>query len=508
MIRLLFAFIALTGVALGLSFLADLNGSVALTVMGLRFETSLAVATVAFVVLFIAVAMVWSVIRFIFRLPRIVSIGWHAKRRHKGHLAVSRGMVAVGAGDVKMARRSANEAVRLLGKEPLSLLLAAQAAQMEGDGNGALRAFRDMLDSPDTRLLGLRGLYVEAHRAGYIDEAFRYAEETVAFSPSTAWAVDALIEHHARLAEWPKALAVLDRGGSAFDRTERRRKRAVILTADALAREEGTPDEAMDAAREATKLSPELIPAQLVYARLLSRRGDYRKASHVLEAAWKSGPHPAIGEAYLTVRPGDAGREKLVRAKKLSAMHSDDPESRLLIGEAFIATRDFEAARKVLAPMLEGTPTVRVCLLMAELEEAEHGDTGGVREWLGRASHAPRDPCWVADGLISEVWKPQSPVTGKIDAFVWSKPVDAWGDPRIAQVLDGALKRLGGSQKDPSVNGTDGPQRGLKKTLSASAFLAAHSEGQGHVAPRRGKKAEVVFPLAHSPDDPGPSEEL
>jgi HemY protein len=65
-----------------------------------------------------------------------------------------------------------------------------------------------------------------------------------------------------------------------------------------------------------------------------------------------------------------------------------------------------------------------MCLLMAELEEAEHGETGYAREWLARASRAPRDACWIAGGVMSEQWLPASPVTGKLDAFVWRRPCD------------------------------------------------------------------------------------
>ncbi len=505
MIRLLTLLVLLTGVALGLAYLADLNGGVTVTAMGLKFETSLAVAVVAIVVLAAVLSILWSMFRFIFRLPGLLSIGWHARRRHKGHLAVSRGMIAVGAGDHKIARRSASEAARLLGKEPLALLLAAQAAQMEGDSNAASRAFRDMTDSADTKLLGLRGLYVEAQRAGKEGDAFRYAEETAIMAPATAWAAEALLEHHARAGEWRKALAALDRSSSAFDRSERKRKRAVILTGAALAYGDGSPEEAMEAAREAAKLAPDLVPAQVIYARLLSRHGDLRKASKVLEAAWKLGPHQDIGEAYLAVRPGDAGREKLARAKRLFAIHSDNPESRLLMGEALMATRDFEAAGKMLEPLIEGKPTVRVCLLMAELAELEHGESGQVREWLARASHAPRDPSWIADGIMTDVWKPLSPVTGKLDAFVWAKPAEALADRRVSQVLDGALKRLNSGSGHPVPSEASEPlPPGMKKTLSASAFLASQAAVSPQPATLRRKNAEVVFPLAHSPDDPGP----
>ncbi len=61
--------------------------------------------------------------------------------------------------------------------------------------------------------------------------------------------------------------------------------------------------------------------------------------------------------------------------------------------------------------------------MMARIEAAEHGaDSGRSREWLARAARAPRDPAWVADGVISERWAPISPTTGRLDAFVWKTP--------------------------------------------------------------------------------------
>jgi HemY protein len=87
---------------------------------------------------------------------------------------------------------------------------------------------------------------------------------------------------------------------------------------------------------------------------------------------------------------------------------------------------DFKAAREAMRPLIQGDerPTARMCLLMAEIEEAEHGESGYVREWLARASRAPRDACWIADGVMSDQWLPASPVTGKLDAFVWRRPED------------------------------------------------------------------------------------
>ena len=110
---------------------------------------------------------------------------------------------------------------------------------------------------------------------------------------------------------------------------------------------------------------------------------------------------------------------------------------------------------------------------------------------------------------MSEVWQPLSPLTGKIDAFLWAKPTDALNDRRVSQVLDGALKRLNSGNNSKLTSEISEPSSsGLKKTLSASAFLASQAHSPGPVVANRRKNTEVVFPLAHSPDDPGPDGSL
>ena len=69
-------------------------------------------------------------------------------------------------------------------------------------------------------------------------------------------------------------------------------------------------------------------------------------------------------------------------------------------------------------------PRESTYLLLADIEEADGGNEGRMRQYLARAVRAPRDPVWVADGIVSEEWAPFSPVTGKLDAFEWRMPVE------------------------------------------------------------------------------------
>ena len=133
MIRLLIFLILMAAAAAGFAWIADRPGDLTLTFMGQRYETSLAVGALGVFLVAIAFTLVWNVLSFVLRLPSLVSIAARARRRNKGYAALTRGMVAAGAGDTRLAMKSAEAAQNYLGEDPLTLLLRAQAAQLAGD---------------------------------------------------------------------------------------------------------------------------------------------------------------------------------------------------------------------------------------------------------------------------------------------------------------------------------------------------------------------------------------
>ncbi|WP_430911014.1 heme biosynthesis protein HemY [Methylobacterium sp. sgz302541] len=427
------AFLALLALAAyGAVWIADRPGSVTIVWNGYEVATSLAVALVGVLVAALVLGFVWAVVRGIITLPEGIVRGSRERRRAKGYSALSRGMIAVGSGDPLAARRFAGDAERLLGPEPLALLLTAQAAQISGDREGAENAFRRMADESETRVLGLRGLYVEARRREDEGAARAYAAEAARLAPAVTWANEAVLEAQCADGDWSGALDTVERRGSLglIDRSVSRRQRAVLLTAAAQTHEAGDPDVATERALAAVKLAPDLVPAAVIAGRLLARRGDLRKAAKIVETAWKAGPHPDLAKTYLSLRTGDSVRDRLNRAETLAKLSSWDPESRLAIAQAAFDARSFGQARDAIRPLLSDRPTVRVCLMMARIEEAEHGaGSGKAREWLARAAHAPRDPIWIADGIASETWAPVSPVSGRLDAFVWKAPPNLLSGP-------------------------------------------------------------------------------
>ena len=59
-----------------------------------------------------------------------------------------------------------------------------------------------MLDRPETELLGVRGLFLEAKRSNDLDAARALAEQAVKRDPKLAWGVSALFDLQARAGDW------------------------------------------------------------------------------------------------------------------------------------------------------------------------------------------------------------------------------------------------------------------------------------------------------------------
>ena len=502
MVRLLIFLAALALVAGGLTWLANNPGVVDVTWRGEQYEVSLLFALGAVLALAIAIAIVWGLLRFVFRIPSLVSVGARARRREKGFQALSRGMLAVGAGDARAAAKHAYDANRLIGHEPMTKLLQAQSAQLAGDRPRAVAAYNAMLDHSETHGIGLRGLHVEARRAGDHAAALQYAMRAHARAPS-AWAGQAVLDDRTRRGDWAGALATIDSNAAAklIDKPTWNRWRAVIKTAMAGEAMERDPKAALALAQEAHKLAPTLVPAAAISGRLAAQAGDYRRATRVLEAAYAQTPHPDLAAAYLHVRHGDSTEDRLSRARALARMAPNDPESLLTVGRAALEAHDGAAARAAIAPLIasdspNGRPTRRVCLLMADIEEAE-GNQGAVREWLGRAARAPRDKAWVADGVISDRWAPVSP-SGALDGFVWRTPDERIAAPTETASVAPAAQPPAAAIAAPAPAAASAPEAigpaPRSEPAQAPTLVAA---------PRTGV---IIDPASMSPDDPGPHE--
>ncbi|WP_157016581.1 heme biosynthesis protein HemY [Mesorhizobium xinjiangense] len=431
MIRILLFLLVVFALGLGFAWLAERPGELVVTFSGYQYQVTLMTAAAVVTAIVAAVMILWWLVKSIWNSPYLVARYFRVRRRDRGYQALSTGMIAAGAGDGALARQKKREAIKLISsdQEPLVHLLDAQTSLLEGDHEAARKTFEAMLDDPEMRVLGLRGLYLEAERMGDRTAARHYAERASELAPQLGWASNATLEARTAEGDWDGALQLLDvqKSTKLVDADEGKRKRAVLLTAKAMDLIDSDPLAAKNAAIEANRLAPDLVPAAVMAAKALFRQDDLRKGSRILEAAWRTQAHPDIADAYIHARHGDSVRDRLARARRLQSLRQNNAESALVVARAALDAGEFDMARKSADSAIRMAPREGAYLLLADIEEAETGDQGRIRQWLARALRAPRDPVWVADGMVSERWLPFSPVTGRLDAFEWRAPVERAG---------------------------------------------------------------------------------
>jgi HemY protein len=435
MYRIILFLVLIALAAAGAAWMADQPGEVLISWSGGRAHPSLPVFVLLLGIVIVAAILAWTILFNLWRLPARMRHGRRERRLARGRHAITHGLLAVGHGDSTAARAHADVARRHAGHDPLALLLHAQSAQLDGDRAGAQAAFRAMAERQDTRLLGLRGLFIEAQRADDPVAAVGIAEEALKLAPASTWASQAVLGFRCARGDWAGALAILDNNleSGLIDKAAWRRQRGVLLTARALELETIDRDRSRDTVMEAIKLAPTLVPAAVLASKYQSEAHQVRRSMRLVEAAWLVQPHPDLADAYAHVRLGDSARQRLVRIETLAAKAPGHLESALAVARAAIDATEYARAREALAPFV-AAPTQRVALLMAEIERTEHGDSGRARAWTLRAVRALHDPVWTADGYVSASWRPVSPVSGRIDAFQWQTPLAALPSDKNAGV--------------------------------------------------------------------------
>ena len=489
MYRIILFLVLIALAAAGAAWVADQGGDVALSWGGWRVETSLPVFALALGVTIIAAMLAWTILRALWRTPERLKRRSRERRQARGRHAITQGLLAIGHGDSAAARRHAVVARRNAAQDPLALLLHAQSAQLDGDREGAQRAFRAMAEREDTRLLGLRGLFIEAQRADDPLAAVMIAEEALKLAPASTWASHAVLGFRCAKGDWSGALTILDRNlaSGLIDKAAYKRQRGVLLTARALELENLDRDLSRESVMEAIKLAPTLVPAAVLASKYESEAHQVRRAMRIVETAWLAQPHPDLADAYAHVKLGDSARQRLVRVETLAAKAPGHIEGALAIARAAIDAAEFERARAALARFI-AVPTQRVALLMAEIERTEHGDSGRARAWTLRAVRALHDPVWTADGYVSDRWRPVSPVSGRLDAFQWQTPLAALPSDSSAAIESAAL------QEEMLA-----PPRRVEPPKEPPAEVTAPPAAQDN-SPALAPTAEPVPPAAAAPE--------
>ena len=428
-LRVLVWFIVAAAVMLGAVWLAERPGTLTAEWRGWRIDTSVGVVLVVVLLLMLAGIALWLTYRSIVGAPGAFLEGWGDSRKRRGYRELTQGLAAVAAGDGVEAQKHARKAEALLSEPALTLLLSAQAAQLTGDREAARKTFTAMLEDDQMAFLGLRGLISQSLRDGDQVRALDYAERAFRLRPQTPWVVHSLFDMQAQIGEWKSAQATLEAGlrTKVITQNKAASLKALLLVDTQLLLSpsaKSTLPMALALAREAFGLAPERIAVARRLAEAQLKSGDARRAMKTLERGWALSPHPDLAELYLKASGENDPLKRVGVVRKLTAQKPDDLESQLVLAQTSLDAGLWGEARRYLQTAGGTNPPVRVCRLMAEVEERAHSDQAKVHEWLGKAAIAPADKAWrcSACGAHHESWRSVCESCGAFGTLHWRAP--------------------------------------------------------------------------------------
>ena len=426
-LRTLFWFAVAAVLMFGAVWLAERPGAVTVQWRGWRLDTSVGVLFAAMLVVILLAVMLWLLYRWIVGAPGALLDGWGESRRRRGYRALTQGLAAVAAGDAAEAQKNARKAEQLLSEPSLTLLLSAQAAQLNGDRDGAKRVFKSMLEDEQMAFLGLRGLITQSLGDGNQVQALDYAERAFRLRPQTPWVVHSLFDMQAQVGKWQAAQETLEAGlrTRVVTADKGRTLKALLLVERSREAERNNQDgEALSLAREAFGLAPERIAVSSRFAELQIKEGQGARAMKTLERAWSLAPHPDLAQLYLKASGESDPLKRVGLVRRLVEQKIDDTESHFAIAQASLEASLWGEARRHLELAGGDHPTARVCRLMADVEERSGGDPAKVHDWLARAAVAPADRSWrcSACGAHHEAWRSVCESCGAFGTLHWRAP--------------------------------------------------------------------------------------
>ncbi len=426
MIRLFLWFGAILVAAWAAAWLTDNPGSVTIDFQGVRYYTDFArLSLMIGLIALIAGLLVWCA-GWIKRDMPIWGSNNIVKRQARGLKMMNQSLVALSAGDHKLAGRLVEQAEVLLPPQPMVHLIAAEAARRSGDHATAAKRFSALKASDDGRLLGIRGLLSEARRTGRESEALRLARVAFTENRKSPWVLKTLFSLEVAAGNWTEANTALTKviKEGLIDKDAGTRHQAALVYAEATEHNlTGERVEARKAFKKALSLRPGFVPATTALARIELSEGNPKKADKIIYEAWQQDPHPTLAKLFKELDVNESHANWLKRVRNLIEKRPDHPESLLLLTDALMDAGEYDAAKPVLDKLIKEAPTRAAWQYRLALTHVLGENPNPIEAAL---EHADEGSLWQCNdcGHKPHGWSPLCPNCDVFDSIDWKQKAD------------------------------------------------------------------------------------
>ena len=436
MIQTLWFFLQVALVVAAAVWLSGQSGSVSISLLDYTLTLQAGVFLLLLVVTMLSALFLLRIIRAIFSVPGALGRYHEKDKRKKGYRALTRGLVAVAAGDVKKATQFSKQTKSLMVEENgLPMLLEAQAARLRGEEGLAQNRFQELMKDKDAAFLGIRGLLKSALDEGEIALALDYARQAQKLHPKQGWVLRVVYDLEIKNRLWSDALETGKKavkvGGLSQDKAVSDRVAIHLMRYD-YEQSKGDPKLAINklAIKElerAYKLNSAFVPTVTKLAAHYIDNKKTRKAASIIEKAWHQNPHPDLAALWDQLAPEDNGKNQVKRLKwyeDLVAFKPDSAEGQMAAARAAINMGYWGEAKAYLMIAEKIYPTARLFRLRAIVEQNSTHNDDAIHDLMEKASEALPDKVWTCreTGLTYDEWSAIAIPHESFNTIIWGYP--------------------------------------------------------------------------------------
>jgi HemY protein len=408
------------------------QGEVSMSLVGYTVTMQIGIFFLVLAIFIFTLFFVLRFVRALFSMPTTIAKYNAAGKRKKSFRALTRGLVAVAAGDAKRATQYSKQTKALWPDlNGLPLLLEAQAAKLRGEDGLAQNRFEHLLKDKDAAFLGVRGLLKTALDNNDFERALGFARQAEKQHPKKPWVIRCVYDLEIKNRLWLEALhtnqkaqklEVDDKDKLISDRV------AIFLHEHDKMLRAGENKRAFSEVKKAYKLDPIFVPTITRYCDHLLQMGKKRKCASVVEKAWRISPHPDLADIWVRLAPLPKGKnatkdntKTMDWYEKLVAFKPDSAESQMACARAAMDIEYWGEAKAYLMVAEKIYPSARLYRMQAIVEQNSTHNDESIHRLMKRAAEALPNKVWICreTGMVYEEWKAIAKPHGSFNSMVW-----------------------------------------------------------------------------------------
>lgn len=439
MIKALWFFIQIAVLTVGAIWISQRQGNVSIDVLNYHLQMQTGVFLISLLFLFILFLFIYRFVRAVFSIPKILGNIREKDKKSRGFQSLTRGLVAIAAGDSKKATQYAKQTRNLLPKQKgLPLLLDAQAARMRGDEGVAKIRFKELMEDKDAAFLGVRGLLMSAIDDGDMKTALGYAEDAAKLYPKQDWVLKTLYDLQIKNSKWSGAEVTLKKAvkiGAISVEQSISDSIAFHHVKSIDAEKSGDDILAFKELEKAYKLNPNFTPSVCKLADYYLSLKKKKKALSIIKKAWANNPHPDLlvywdaltpySKKDRTVNKAKADEKRMKWYEELVSLCPQSAYGQIAAAKVSMDAEMWGQAKAYLIAAEKLEPSANLYRQMAIVEQHTTHDDDNMHELMEKAALAPADKVWVCNqtSIIYEHWEPIAEPHGSFNTIIWDYPL-------------------------------------------------------------------------------------